>query len=259
MTDFEIFKSCFPEYRLTEALFNELIEKDNCSIFREEGAVAYINGKKLALLAVAPEFRNNGAGTRLLKRCEEHIKSEGYDGAYLCGFFPGLPIDSREFFIKHGYETLGNFVEMGMDIADFRARVCSVSDDVSFGFFKGSHDDLLRAVAEVEEEWVQYFTNDETVFCGFRNGELASFCIVDENVSCLLSDGKAKVGSIGCVGTRPRFRSQGIGLCMVECATELLVQRGCDKSFIHYTHLEDWYGKLGYRAFLRFCASRKLL
>ncbi len=259
MTDFDIFKSCFPEYNLTEELFTELSGKANCRIFCEEGGTAFVNRNKLAFIAVAPEYRNNGIGGRLLAQCEEYVRERGSEYLYVGGIFPGLPEKNHDYFVKRGYETQGSFAEMGMDVTGFTADKAHAPEGVSFSFFRGEHSDLLEAVAEVDEEWVQYFIDDSKVFCGFKNGEIASFCIVDESVSCLMSDGNIKVGSIGCVGTRPVFRCQGAGLYMVELATEYLARKDCDKSFIHCTHLESWYGKLGYRTFLRYGAARKKL
>lgn len=259
MTDYELYKASSFGTSLTEPLFNELSEKESCIIFREDYGVAYLNENRLFFLSVFPEHRRKGIGSRLLKMCEEYVVKNGGEYIYVNGIFNGAPEESRDFFIKNGYETKGEFVEMGMDINGFRANVNNVPKNTCFGFFNGNHSELLRAVGEVDEEWVQYFTDDNKVLCGFRNGELASFCIVDEEVHCLLSDGNNKVGSIGCVGTRPDFRKQGIGLYMVELATELLAEKDCDKSFIHCTHLEKWYGKLGYKTFLKYSAARKKL
>ena len=259
MTDFEIFKSCYPRFSLTERLFAMLSEKNNCHIFREEGGTAYVNKNKIAFIAVTPEHQKKGTGSRLLKQCEEYIAHNGYDYAYAGGLFPGIPFESIGFFTADGYETQGERVEMGMDIVGFTADKSHAPEGISFGFYSGNHEELLEAVSEVDEEWVQYFTDDERVFCGFKDGKAVSFCIVDKDVSCLLSDGKSRVGSIGCVGTVPAFRKQGTGLYMVELATEFLAREGSHKSFIHCTHLESWYGKLGYRTFLRYCAGRKFL
>lgn len=257
MTDYELYKASSFGTSLTEPLFNELTEKESCIIFRETYGTAFLNGNKLFFLSVLPEHRKKGIGSRLLKKCEEFVFENGGEYIYVNGLFHGAPEESKGFFIKNGYETKGEFVEMGMDVKGFHSSKTNAPKDTCYRFFDGRHSELLHAVAEVEEEWVQYFTDDSKVFCGFKNGELASFCIVDEEVHCLLSDGNNKVGSIGCVGTRPDFRKQGIGLYMVELATELLAEKGCDKSFIHCTHLEKWYGKLGYKTFLKYGAARK--
>lgn len=259
MNEYEIFKACFPELKLTEEQFDILAEKKSRRIIRDGNAAAMVKKKEVLFFAVAPDEQGKGKGKGLLKKCEEYIKENGYNEVILNGLFPGAVEGSKGFFLKYGYITDGDFAEMGMDITDFRCKENNKECGISFGFYKGSHAELLRSVAEVDPDWVQYFTDDEAVFCGKKNGELASFCIIGEDETCLLSDEKSKVGSIGCVGTVPRFRKQGIGLSMVEKGTEYLREMGCHKSFIHYTHLESWYGKLGYKTFLRFSPMKKKL
>ncbi len=146
----------------------------------------------------------------------------------------------------------GKYAEMSMDLADYEHRVMPVPDTIHFTYFDGDMEVLRAAVAAVDEEWVQYFQAQDRVFCGFDGDRIASFCIVEEDADCLLSDGVSKIGSIGCVGTVPEYRRQGIGLYMVALATGQLKEHGCDKGYIHYTHLEHWYSKLGYRTFARF-------
>lgn len=62
---------------------------------------------------------------------------------------------------------------------------------------------------------------------------------------------KVKVGGPGCVGTLPEYRNQGIGLIMVERVTQILKEEGFDYSYIHYTGVAPWYGKLGYKTIVR--------
>lgn len=256
---YRIFKECFPEYALTEELFNSLSEKDSCHILSENGGAAFIKDNKITFLAVSPECRHKGVGKRLLKMSEKYIKAKGYEYVYVKGLFPGVPTDVCGFFKANGYEAEEEYVDMGMDIRSFKADILSEPEDVVFCWHNGDRDGLLKTVAAVDKEWVRYFDCDNKVFCAYKNGRLASFCIVDESVDCLLSDGKNKVGSIGCVGTHPDFRKQGIGLYMVGLATEYLSEKGCDNCHIHYTSFEKWYGKLGYKTFLRFNPTEKKL
>ncbi len=257
MTDFELFQRCFPEYELTEALFDELTNKAACTILRREGGVAYVAGDCIAWLAVAPEKQGQGIGSALLAECEACIRAKGHDKAHIRGIFPGAPASCRAFFAKHGYDCDEDFIEMGMDIAGYVQHVCPTPEGVTYRWYDGDHDALLQMVDEVDSEWPQYFANTDPVLCAYVGDELASFCIVEDDVHCLLSTGSSQVASIGCVGTRPKFRRRGIGLVMVEYATELVATRGATRGFIHYTSLESWYGRLGYRRFLQFAPMEK--
>lgn len=257
MTEYEIFKWAFPQLNLTEELFTELSKHEQSNVIRDEHGVAVTNGHNLVLIAVEPAFQRKGIGTSLLKKAEELIKADGHNDVYLCGsLLPGVEAESVDFFRKHGYEITGTSVEMELDLKGFSAPEASLPDGVTFGYFNGDNNRLIEAVREVDEEWVQYFGYNPT-FCGFNNGKLASFCIVGFDDTCLLSDGINKIGSIGCVGTVPCERKQGIGLQMVALAAEELIAKGCDKCFIHYTHLENWYAKLGAKTFYRFYAGGK--
>ncbi len=146
----------------------------------------------------------------------------------------------------------GTYAEMSMDLEKYEHREMPMPENIRFGYFDGAVEQLRAAIAAVDEEWVQYFQAEDRVFCGFDGERIAAFCIVKEDAECLLSDGVLKIGSIGCVGTVPEYRRQGIGLYMVALATQYLKERGCQKGYIHYTHLDHWYSRLGYRTFARF-------
>ena len=141
------------------------------------------------------------------------------------------------------------FTELVMDLRTERPAVPAYRppEGITFGKFKGDIAKLREAVAQVDGDWVQYFGEKTPVYCAFDGEEIAAFCI--------LSDwgvhGGLRIGGPGCVGTVPAYRGKGIGLEMVRLATELQREEGCDLSWIHYTHLEKWYSRLGYRTVLR--------
>lgn len=122
---------------------------------------------------------------------------------------------------------------------------------VTFGFFEGNRAELLNAVEQVEPGWVQFFAGESRVFCGYLDGKVVSFCIV-ENMGTYSINGKTlKIGGPGCVGTLPEYRDKGIGLMMVKKATQILKDEGYDYSYIHYTYVAQWYEKLGYKTVLK--------
>lgn len=260
MTEYEIFKSCFEQLAINESVFSKLTFSEEARCFHAEEAFACCDGDRLTMLCVAPTQRGKGIGSQLLRECEEYAKSLGKAKLSVGGdILTGAAEGSAEFFAKRGYTLVGSFCEMELSLNGFTVPSAKLTHNAAFRFFDGDIGIIRSAVKEVDADWVQYFNEDGQFFCCFADGELASFCIIDEDVSCALSDGASKIGSIGCVGTVPKFRRAGLGLHMVALGAQWLNARGCDKVFIHYTHLDKWYGKLGAKVFLRFTAAEKEL
>ena len=124
---------------------------------------------------------------------------------------------------------------------------------------KDEKAELIEAVKKVSPDWVEYFTMESPVFAAKKDGKIASFCIVDENADTIISTGNNNVGMIGCVGTVPEMRRNGIGLRMVAKAMDDIKGKGCDDVFIHFTYLDWWYGRLGFKTFLHYWFGEKEL
>ena len=118
--------------------------------------------------------------------------------------------------------------------------------DIAFKRFEEDIETLKKAVAEVDKDWVQYFDEGGSYFCAYDGDEIAAFCCLGE----MGRVGELRIGGPGCVGTVPKYRKQGIGLRMVQIGTEILKYDGFDLSWIHFTHLEKWYMRLGYEPML---------
>lgn len=123
--------------------------------------------------------------------------------------------------------------------------------DVSFGIFRGGMDELYPCVEKVVPSWVPLYTDRSRVYCGFVDGKIASFCMIENMGEHMLDGRTVKIGGPGCVGTVPEYRKKGIGLMMVKDVTQILKEEGYDLSYIHYTGVAPWYRKLGYRTVLR--------
>lgn len=256
MTAYEIFMDVFPQLKITEQQFIHITDIENCTVFSEENGALLMKENRIVFIGVAENSRGEGIGKRLLMQCENHAKASGYDRIGANGFIAGIADTGIDFFRAMGYEIGDTGVEMGMDLKDFEPVLPET--DITYDFLNGRREELKKAVASVDEEWVQYFSEDSNIYCGFRNGEIACFCLVDFDAECILSDENSKVTSIGCVGTVPEFRRNGYGLKMVENATLISKEKGCNKGFIHQTHLEKWYGKLGYKTLIKFSPVRKI-
>lgn len=144
------------------------------------------------------------------------------------------------------------FAEMALPLDDFDPHQYDkvLPESITFGYYQGDLAALREAVAQVDEGWPVYFDGREPVYCGFIDGQLASFCMVSDFGTHTVNGCTVKVGGPGCVGTLPRYRDRGVGLTMVKHVTQILKDEGFDLSFIHYTYVADWYAKLGYKTVL---------
>lgn len=140
------------------------------------------------------------------------------------------------------------FTELVMDLrGESPSGTQPAPDGIAFGEYRGALSSLHSAVRRVDEDWVKYFREGDRFYCAFDGDRIVSFCGLYD----MGKVGGLRVGGPGCVGTIPAYRGRGIGLEMVRLATETLKREGYDLSWIHYTHLADWYMKLGYKPILR--------
>ncbi len=123
----------------------------------------------------------------------------------------------------------------------------AVPEGIRFGLYEGGLQELRETVRLADPGWPDYFRADTPVFGAFDDGRLVSFCILED----MGTHAGLRIGGPGCVGTVPAWRRRGIGLRMVQLATERLQQAGYDLSWIHYTHVGHWYARLGYRTVAR--------
>ena len=101
----------------------------------------------------------------------------------------------------------------------------SFDSSVTFSYFQGNRDELLKIVEQVNSDWPAFFGGDDRVLCGYLNGKVVSFCIVEDMGTHMVNGQALKIGGPGCVGTLPEYRDKGIGLTMVKKATQILRTR----------------------------------
>ena len=120
-------------------------------------------------------------------------------------------------------------------------------DSITFGFYDGDIDELRSNVKKVVEYWAEHFNENDRIYCGYIDGKIASFCCVNDMGTYKINGREIKIGGPGCVGTLPEYRNRGIGLTMVKNVTQILKEEGFDYSYIHFTGIPEWYGKLRYK------------
>lgn len=276
---YELFSKCFPRLSIGKNVFFRLLAPDSCQIIPcvEDGVLAgcsVVRDNCIRLLCVLPDRRGKGIGSRLLSESEQLIAENGFERTVLGGHDSGLfigevvPTERQDgmvetFFSRRGYGAEEECIEMKMSLSDYdcgKLDIPHCPDGVSFGYIGKEETDMLhRAVGSVDPDWVQYFTFESPVFAAKLDGKIAGFCIIDENADTVISSGSNNVGSVGCVGVDPEMRQKGIGLAMVAEAVQNIKQDGCTDAFIHYTYLDKWYGRLGFKTFLRYRFSEKKL
>ena len=161
-----------------------------------------------------------------------------------------------DFFNKEYIQAISEdctYEEMVLRLEEFDAHRYDKALDASitFGYFEGNRTELLKIVEQVDASWVEFYGKEERAFCGFLDGKVVSFCIVENMGTHKINGQTFKIGGPGCVGTLPECRNKGIGLMMVKKVTQILKDEGYDYSYIHYTGVAKWYAKLGYETVLQ--------
>ena len=122
-----------------------------------------------------------------------------------------------------------------------------VSENIRYILWQDDKQKLYDAVQKVIPEWVEIFKNNSSpILCGMDGNRILSFCLLED----MKSYKGLRIGGPGCVGTIPETRGRGVGLRMVQLATEYFQREGYDISYIHYTGVAPWYEKLGYKTIL---------
>lgn len=276
---FQIFKECYPQLPITEEVFYQLFDYDGSEIIHKEvggrliGFLA-IRDNHILLICVLPDYQRMGYGRQLMEESEELLGKKGYQEVILGDtrdrFFLGATTEEADWKEKHnyffeicGYKADHGCLEMIMPLKDYDLKDVSIPlqpDNIVFEYWdREDRSELFAAVRSVEEDWVQYFQNAPFVYTAMEEGSCVGFTILSFNDITLQNDGCNKVGMVGCVGVTPDKRKHGIGLAMVAHATNELKKQGCDLSYIHYTYLDWWYGKLGYESFLWYWMGKKSL
>ncbi len=225
---------------------------------------AMVRGNGLQLLCVLPEYQGRGIGSRLLGDAENFVQSKGHDkillgighGKYL---MQGAVEPSSGFFISKGYQADWVSVDMVLKLSEYQADPLAASvSDVRFGLATREHKaKIMSMIKEHQPPWAEFYkTFQGEIVIAESERIMGSVMLVEDQLSfAACFDGP--VGGLGCLLVEPAYRERGIGLGLAAAATSRLKQLGFEYSYVGYTWLEDWYGRLGYRTFQRFWMGEK--
>lgn len=266
---YELYLKCFPEMKVSQNRFNERLDLIHTEkIIREEDGIlkgyAISSNNAILLLCVAPEYQHQGFGNSLLEEAEEKIKAAGYDNVVLGHSYTylmqGVPIKSKDFFEARGYYADWTSIDMTLDLATFSEKVIELPEYRKTIKFRLAEEkdqaQLKKAVELVNPDWVGFFDDCNSIIA-VENDTILAFEILLFDNNSFYTDKRVRTGSIGCVGTIPSAREQGIGLNIVYKGITELQKNGCDEVYIEYTWLERWYGKLGFETKYQFWMGEK--
>ncbi|MBQ8287325.1 MAG: GNAT family N-acetyltransferase [Clostridia bacterium] len=260
---YPLFRVCFPNYPVTETVFNRQLRPDLAQIisrFDGDQLIGYslIHQNSISLLCVDPHYRNQGIGSHLLKLSEEMIAQTGAQSIVLGRsshyLFQGVPADepsAQRFFEHRGYSAQWVSANMALQTAEYdpvRFPIPPAPRGLQFRIAtEEDRPSVLQAVADVHENWVRYYKScTDPIILAILDGKIVGFEIVEADGG-IFGNAECKVGAFGCVGVIQSARERGIGRQMVARAIEWLKSQGCDTIHLRYVELVDWYGRLGFR------------
>jgi pimeloyl-ACP methyl ester carboxylesterase/GNAT superfamily N-acetyltransferase len=241
---------------------------------------------EILLVMVDPAYRRRGVGRALLKRALVVLKRRGVNRAQLGGgafdyFWPGVPADlsgAWPFFEACGWEAAEHSYDLVLDLDGYatppgiyeRIRLPSITietarpkDGPALLAFEGQHfpawlhyyQEIVErggcgdvVVARHPERGIVGTSCAEHPHAPWRRGNFVWALLLGEDTGCL-----------GPLGVAASVRENGIGLAIAARVTELLRERGAARSYVGWTWLVDWYGRLGYKVWQEYVMSWKTL
>jgi GNAT superfamily N-acetyltransferase len=241
----------------------------------------------LIVILVASAYQRQGVGRALHDRALEALKQRGVSSVQvgagaLHSFWPGVPVNlpaAWAFFQACGWTEQERTFDLVGDLDSYstppwvyeRIRQANITVEVA------KREDV-PAILEFEARnfpgWLPYY--QQVTACDSEYGDVVVAKDVQGNIvgTSFVHDPHAEwyphdmpwtpllgenTGGVGPLGVAEAMRGCGSGLALAAKVTELLAQRGIARSFVGYTWLVDWYGRLGYNVWREYYVSRRTL
>lgn len=230
-------------------------------------------------LYVDPAMHRQGVGTALLNHAVDFLREKGMNKIQLGGgsrrFWPGVPQDlphAVEFFKKRGWSFVGTTVDLTQDLANFQPnpKVIERMNKEQVQIEPAYVEDIPELLQFEEREFAGWLPDFQYI-AGLgdeRDILVARDTVKGHIVGSLLMFAKwshpdrmdiawksmlgEDMGAFGEVGVGKDEQGRGIGIALVERASQLLKIRGVRNCHIGWTTLADFYARSGYAVWRTF-------
>lgn len=234
----------------------------------------------LMLLLVAPAYQRQGVGSMLHAHALTSLKQRGTAQIQLGGGFyylwQGVPINlpgAWPFFEAHGWKEVERSFDLVREMAGYITPSSiyeRLRPTITIAQATATDVDAILAFEEQHfPQWLQHYQRvlhhhgyaDVVVAKESHQGIVGTSFVKDLHAAwwqyeirwlSLLGE---NTGGVGPLGVAPTMREQGIGLALAARVTELVHERGFKRSYIDWTWLVDWYGRLGYQVWQEYIMS----
>lgn len=239
----------------------------------------------IPVLLVAPDAQRRGIGTALHDTALDHLRSAGTRGAQLGGglirFWPGIPRNlpaAVAFFQARGWDCGEIGYDLLQDLRPFTtpAALQERLAKAPFRIAPGVADDMPELLAFQDREFpfwadayrdaAHYGDYDDALLARDAAGRLVGALLMvtprshpDRTDAPWAELFGGRLGGLGAVGVAADQRGSGVGIALVARGTEALRERGARYSFIGWTTLVDFYGRVGYTVWRDYTLGRREL
>lgn len=237
----------------------------------------------LLLLLVAPAYQRQGIGSMLHAHALSSLQERGAARIQLGGgyyyLWQGVPTSlpgAWSFFQACGWEEVERSFDLVRDMSGYSTPTGvyeRLHPTITLGQATASDADAILAFEEQHfPQWLRHYQrvlqhhgyadvvvakeeHQKIVGTSFVKDPHAAWWDYELRWMSLLGQ---ETGGVGPLGVAESYRQQGIGLALAARVTELVHERGLKKSYIDWTWLVDWYGKLGYQVWQEYVMSWRI-
>ncbi len=234
----------------------------------------------LLVLLVAPAYQRQGIGRMLHDHAFTLLKQRGAGEVQLGGgfhyFWQGVPTSlpgAWPFFQACGWKEVERSFDLVREMSGYATPPGvyeRLGPTITIEQATSADADAILAFEEQHfPQWLRHYQRvlhhhgyaDVVVAKETYQGIVGTSFVLDPHAAWWQHDIRwldllgGNTGGVGPLGVAESMRGQGIGLALAARVTELLWERRLAKSYVGWTWLVDWYGKLGYQVWQEYLMS----